>query len=86
MNNYDRMSIMNAKELLNSLRTKLELDSSISDDQVEMSVIGNSKEARANIMIETEGKIRILEVSVIDCGWLEAVRLPVFQMQQSIAE
>ena len=67
---------MTCRELLQNLKSKLEIDSQITDAQIDVAMIGNSKEAKANVMIHVEGEMHMIEVTAKDLGFFKAPMSP----------
>lgn len=54
---------MDARELIRKMESQLLLEKLIEDSEIEVKIIGNSKEARAKVFREVEGKIQEFEVT-----------------------
>jgi hypothetical protein len=55
---------MSARNILTVLKTALELDKSIQDQEIEIRLIGNKDTARARIYIPVDDKEKVYEVDI----------------------
>lgn len=62
---------MTCRELIQNLKSNLEREFEFNDQQIEVNMIGNSREAKAKILIPIEGKIRVVEINAKDLGLFE---------------
>lgn len=63
---------MNARELIQRyVKDQIAVENSLSDSDIQVDIIGNSQEAKAQVSYWIEGKMKMIEVTARDLGAIE---------------
>lgn len=54
---------MNAREVIQIVKTHYQIESNITEADVKVDVIGNAKEAKAQVSYWVEGKLKLIELT-----------------------
>lgn len=62
---------MNARELIQNLKSQIDMESAIAEKDVKVDVIGTSREAKAQITYWVEGKLKLIELTAREMPLVE---------------
>jgi hypothetical protein len=62
---------MNAREVIQIVKTHCQIESELQDTDIKVDVIGNAKEAKAQVSYWVEGKMKLIELTARELPVIE---------------